>query len=324
MAVRIGSARIDEHGNTRGGAAGNQTGKELSFQNWYAHKKKWRVFRAKDPAKRKMIGDAMCKAVNNKHIGYDQAQRNTLYYACKDLGFDPSKVSKNVETDCSALVRVCCNYAGIKCPDMRTATEPKVLLATGEFEELTASKYTAKADYLGYGFILCTASSGHTVVVVSNGSKYENDVVSNFQQSGVISVNDMPTLSEDDTGEYVVTLQNALLKYDSKCLPLYGADGDFGSETTSAVKAFQSFKGLEVDGIVGKYTWDALHIYMLDQISVTGNTVNIRSAAGTDSSIVGSAKKGDIMRFEETATVNNVTWYHVNNGWISGKYSKVV
>ena len=39
MAVKVGSARIDENGRAHGGKAGNQTGKELSVQNWYYHSK---------------------------------------------------------------------------------------------------------------------------------------------------------------------------------------------------------------------------------------------------------------------------------------------
>ena len=34
MAVKIGSARIDENGKAHGGAAGDQTGKEVSTQSW--------------------------------------------------------------------------------------------------------------------------------------------------------------------------------------------------------------------------------------------------------------------------------------------------
>lgn len=41
-------------------------------------------------------------------------------------------------------------------------------------------------------------------------------------------------------------------------LPKYGADGDFGDECLSAVKAFQKDKKLTVDGIVGAKTWAAL------------------------------------------------------------------
>ena len=47
MAVKVGSARIDENGRAHGGKAGNQTGKELSVQNWYRHFKGWRVLSAK-------------------------------------------------------------------------------------------------------------------------------------------------------------------------------------------------------------------------------------------------------------------------------------
>jgi hypothetical protein len=37
-----------------------------------------------------------------------------------------------------------------------------------------------------------------------------------------------------------------------------GVDGDFGQETLTVVRTFQSEKGLEVDGVVGPETWNAL------------------------------------------------------------------
>ena len=40
MAVRIGSARINEKGTTTGGKAGDQTGGEVSIQNYYLHRKR--------------------------------------------------------------------------------------------------------------------------------------------------------------------------------------------------------------------------------------------------------------------------------------------
>lgn len=48
MAVIIGSARIDERGKASGGKAGDQTGKEVSTQNWYKHSKGWVLLRPKD------------------------------------------------------------------------------------------------------------------------------------------------------------------------------------------------------------------------------------------------------------------------------------
>ena len=113
MAVKIGSARIDENGKAHGGKAGDQTGKEVSTQNWYLNSKGWRVYRAKNPAVAEKIAQCMERACANSAIGYDQYQRNTLYKEAEKFGFDTAKVTTPVETDCSALVRVCCAFAGI-------------------------------------------------------------------------------------------------------------------------------------------------------------------------------------------------------------------
>jgi peptidoglycan hydrolase-like protein with peptidoglycan-binding domain len=61
-----------------------------------------------------------------------------------------------------------------------------------------------------------------------------------------------PLLKKGSTGEAVRQLQRALkdLGYDPGEL-----DGQFGSETESAVKAFQGDRQLTVDGIVGEITW---------------------------------------------------------------------
>ncbi len=65
------------------------------------------------------------------------------------------------------------------------------------------------------------------------------------------------TLRKGDSGTDVKELQEALLRegYD---LGSYGADGKFGSETLSAVRAFQHDNGLTPDGIVGPKTLAAL------------------------------------------------------------------
>lgn len=171
MSVKVGSARIDENGNAKGGKAGDQTGKEVSAQTWYKHSKGWRVFRANNSACAEKIAQDMKYACANNNIGYDQNQRNTLYNVAKKVGFNCSKVTQKCETDCSALVRVCCAYAGILLPNFRTATEPNVLLKSGKFTELKGKKYTDSPDYLLAGDILVTKKSGHTVVVLNNGSK---------------------------------------------------------------------------------------------------------------------------------------------------------
>lgn len=86
MAVKVGSARIDENGRAHGGKAGDQTGKELSVQSWYRHSKGWRVLRCTDSAKAEKIAAAMEAACRNRNIGYDQYERLTLYNLAKAVG----------------------------------------------------------------------------------------------------------------------------------------------------------------------------------------------------------------------------------------------
>lgn len=198
MSVIIGSARIDENGKATGGRAGDQMGKEVSTQSWYKHSKGWRVFRAKEAAVAEAIARCMQAACDNRHVGYDQGQRNSLYSEAEKFGFDVSKVTKDVECDCSALVRVCCAAAGITGlpAGFRTNNEPGNLLKTGAFAELTGTKYTDSSAYLRRGDILCTKTQGHTVVVLSNGPKAEPIVAAGPQlveiTGGTVNVRSAP------------------------------------------------------------------------------------------------------------------------------------
>lgn len=169
--VIIGSARSDERGSYSGGKPGDQNAKEVSTQNWYLHKKGWVCLRAKDPATREKIAIAMQSACDNQNIGYAQDTRNTLYNVVKTRGYDPKKCDTPVNTDCSALVRVCCCYAGVVVSDCYTGNIKDVLKATGKFDVLTDTKYTAQQDYLLRGDILVTKTKGHVVAVLSNGDK---------------------------------------------------------------------------------------------------------------------------------------------------------
>ena len=192
MAVKLGSARIDENGQAHGGAAGDQTGKEVSTQSWYAHSKGWVMLRAKSTEAREAIARCMQAACDNKHIGYDQYQRDTLYNEAKQYGFDVSKVTKNVETDCSALVRVCVNYAGIKVGSFRTTNQASVLMATGAFDKYTDDTHCKKSTNLLRGDILVTKTQGHTVVVLSDGSNAAKERAANpgtdtAPESGVLA-----------------------------------------------------------------------------------------------------------------------------------------
>ena len=175
--VFIGNAVHDENGKAKGGQPGDQTGKEVVVQAWYKNSKGWRVLRPKDGTVARKIAEAMRNACANNAIGYDQGDRNTLYTEAAKIGFDPGRVSVPCETDCSALVRVCLAYAGIKVPNFNTANEAAVLMATDKFTELTGKEYTDASDRLREGDVLITKVKGHTAVILNNGPKADDDPV---------------------------------------------------------------------------------------------------------------------------------------------------
>lgn len=73
----------------------------------------------------------------------------------------------------------------------------------------------------------------------------------------------LDTLQKGSKGKLVKYLQNALIEagYD---VGAAGADGIFGAQTQSAVRAFQYDHGLQSDGKVGKLTWAAIKALVQD------------------------------------------------------------
>ena len=324
--VYVGSARSDENGKAHSGKAGDQkSGREVSTQAWYKHSKGWRVFRAKDPAKAAVIARQMQAACDNNRIGYDQWQRNTLYTQAQKVGFDIAKVTTACETDCSALVRVCCASASIlDLPSgFRTGNMPSNLLATGEFVELKGSKYTDQSAYLGAGDILVTKTSGHTVVVLNNGGKYEGTVEVKPKEFGV------DILRRGDEGEAVKLMQTYLfeLGYD---LGSAGKDGDFGPKTETALMAFQQDKGLTVDGEFGEKSHAALMAAIdalmdvpalepepVGDLTVKDGSWRIRTGPGTAYPTAGFVKGG-----EKLTKIDLGNWQPVKFGDEVGFISK--
>ena len=157
MATYIVAARIDENGKARGGAAGDQTGKEVMKQALSGSGTWTRVLRPPSGAGT-MVAQALAAAAND-NIGYDQNQRETLYNAAKAANWQLANVGK-CECDCSSLIAVLANCAGFKVnPSMYTGNEQAALTAVG-FKDMAYS-----AGSLKVGDVLWR--SGHTAIVVS-------------------------------------------------------------------------------------------------------------------------------------------------------------
>ena len=136
-------------------------------------------------------------------------------------------------------------------------------------------------------------------------------------------------LRRGDMGDDVRAMQRVLLTWNPDCLPKYGADGDFGSETETALKAYQIAAGLPETGVYDAATKKALTaIGAPKRVIVTGGNVNVRSAPGTDSRILGVVHAGDTLPYQDvTQTHDGRDWYLIayegENGWVSSKYSRI-
>ena len=138
-------------------------------------------------------------------------------------------------------------------------------------------------------------------------------------------------------GSDVRTMQELLMKLGFQ-LPVHGADGDFGSETEAAVKAFQKKLQLKADGKYGEQTHAALTGALAEeeteeektdaaaekQVVITGGCVRIRSGAGQEYDTIGFVREGT--RLDWLATAGN-GWHAVRtdgvNGWVGPRYTRV-
>ena len=193
MAVIIGSARHDEHGNCySGGKSGDQTGQEVSTQKFYNHSKGWNVLRAKDNKVAEKLAEAMQIACGNKNIGYDQSER----YGVIKHGIN-TKVK--TECDCSSLVRACIIYAsGKDVGDFNTSNERSVILKSGLFKDVGSYK---KGDTLYNGDILVTRTKGHTVIVVSGAKKSKGKYYPKYTGNSGSIVEALKSVGEDDVSK---------------------------------------------------------------------------------------------------------------------------
>jgi hypothetical protein len=284
MSLIVGSARIDENGNLKNGKAGDQTGKEVSTQAYYTHKKGWYIFRPKSVAHANALATAMKQACDNNKIGYDQNERNGVITQLKKYG-SLDKIATATECDCSSLVRACIIQAtGKDVGNITTANEASVLEASGLFE---AKKSVTGEGMLYNGDILVTKTKGHTVIVVS-GRARSTATTSNT------STATKSYLSKGDKGNDVKTMQTMLIACGYSC-GSYGADGDFGSGSDKALRKFQGDYGLTVDGKYGSKSKAKLEsVYnqkksskSLGTYKVTAKSgLYVREGAGTNYDIV--------------------------------------
>ena len=248
--VKISNSGSDENGNYKNGKAGDQTGREWYIRDWYNYP--WNcVLRHPLAEVRACLATQAVKAAENDNVGYDQLQRDDYGIELAKADYDPSKITRPVESDCSAGVIANTKSTGhiLGIPELQhlsatyTGNMRAAYKAAG-FYVLTDKKYLTSSDYLLAGDILLN-DAHHTCTVITNGAK----------ASGTVT---LPLVKRGSTGAAVEELQEKLNAASYRNKKTLEVDGEFGPLTQSQVIHFQMDRGLDPDGEVGPITWAAL------------------------------------------------------------------
>ena len=231
----------------------------------------------------KAVEWAVATAENPAH-GYDQAHRFGPDYDCSSFVISaweaagvPVKQAGATYTGNMYAAFVKCGFANVT---------PNVNLYTGaglKSGDVLLNVKNHTEMYIGDGKVVKasinekgTITGGQTgdqngrEICVGNYYNYPWDYVLRYVGDGADGQDDdeptpvqqtcaveLPILRKGDANASVIAAQVILIRSGYSC-GWWGSDGEFGDATENALKKYQKSKGLAVDGIVGKATWDKL------------------------------------------------------------------
>ena len=169
------------------------------------------------------------------------------------LMLNPVFVNNVAEGTCKGV----CDFLGVNYVPRRIENYPTIRRNdSGNFVEIL--------QYLlnQYGYNLSTDGifGGNTYRAVldfqKNNNLTQDGIVGRNTWNALLNLNPSANvLKRGSRNSAVLFLQKLLLSF---LYPITSLDGIFGAETESAVRAFQNENNLDVDGIVGRNTWNAL------------------------------------------------------------------
>lgn len=341
----ISNSGGDENGKISGGQAGDQTGNEWRLRTWY--NRPWScVLRYPDEKVAMKIAELGIKAALNDKIGYDQGQRDTYWNQLQAVGYDPSKITKACEADCSAgvianvkAVGFLFNINALKYVKATYTGNMRDSFKNAGFTVLTESKYLIDDKYLKPGDILLN-DNHHTATNITYGVLYNNTSNTISEQittpTNTVTVHSENYLNINMSGNAVKTMQTMLIACGYSC-GKWGADGDFGNATLSALRKFQTDNGLLIDGIYGPASKAKLEALYQEKtaaqkaadkafnpylVKIVADALNVRKEPSSKS------KKTDVIedRGVYTIVAEKDGWGKLKSGagWISLKYTKKV
>lgn len=218
-------------------------------------------------------------SIAESYVGYHEGTNNKTIFGDTMHSIQPSNMDANAPW-CDAFV----DFVILKtCEHFGKGAETARMVLCGDFDDYT---YNSVALYKKAGRWSNTphrgdqiffGGSGHTGMVESvdsgtihtiEGNKGDEvrkcsyikstpSIIGYGRPRYDLITGAMPTLKRGSKGSEVKKLQEILISKGYSC-GSYGADGDFGADTESAVKKFQKDHNIGTDGIVGEKTWSAL------------------------------------------------------------------
>ena len=172
MAVRIGHAVSDERGGKTGGIPGDQTGKEIRIDTWYARKDGWDYYLECKDAQMAERAARYMERICAGNFGYSQEQkaRWSGYRAIAAVcGFVEGACG---DFDCSSLAIACYILAGLTHPASGyTGSMRASLQKTGMFAAYTDPPRLVTSDYARRGS-LYLKEGAHVLMCLEDGVKW--------------------------------------------------------------------------------------------------------------------------------------------------------
>lgn len=154
------------------------------------------------------------------------------------------------------------NSRGVKLrPDLgvlRISNMPAILNEGAFVDNLKdIQDWNDDAELKKLGIAYAEATAEYMKLEKKNGAPVEEETTNQPKEESTVNVT-LSVLRKGSESEEVKALQRMLYAMGYNLGTQNPIDGDFGSKTDTAVRAYQKSKGLTVDGIVGAMTWTKL------------------------------------------------------------------
>lgn len=275
---------------------------ELEIIPWYGP---WEyVFRIREADKARRLANIAEQTCRNPAVGYSQnngsSPRTSFYDELQAAGWDPSKIAKKCNGDCSAGMAAWLNAVGVQIDrNMWTGSEKFLLEQSGWFLTLSDDTWTEIPDYLCPGDILLKL--GHTCLVLDYGEQIRSTIPAE------VTADMWQRMTPDVKGKKTGSVKKGC--FIDVMLPL--------KQSKWYIVSSGGWRG-----------WSSQRCYSWEfEVTICGYEVNVRKRPSLNGEICGVVFQGAVLPYTGISVEDDrgVTWYQISQsntlGWVSSMYA---